>query len=203
MSEKLFNINEDHFLSLSRKKIPLNALYLLEMIKLEKEPDDESYMPMLQWLQRKGYIDNKQKMTQYGEELYNSLFIEGEKIVAKRTKKEKNTLFDKWWEEIYPATNDFEIEGKHFPGSQKKNVKKEECERLFIVLCNSFRGEDIILATKYHIDMAKRISSKKGENQLTYITNSERYLRERYFEPYIEKAKNYKPKSEGTNDTFI
>lgn len=198
---ELFNLPTAHFQSLISQKIPLDCIYLLEMINNGENIDSEEFLSFLQRLQRKGYIDVHLKMTKYGEELYKSLF---EEIVAVKVKKavEKNDDFEKWWS-IYPATNDFEINGKHFQGSQKKNIRKDECKKLFTILCNSFKAEDIIVATEYHINTAKEISYKKRENQLTYITNSERYLRERYFEAYIEKAKNYKPKPETTNDTFI
>lgn len=197
MSEnKLFNINEGHFLSLCRKKIPLNSIYLLEMIKQGKEPEDDVYMANLQWLQRKGYIDNKQQITKYGEELYNSLFLEGEQIIAKRTKRERNTLFEQWWE-CFPSSDGFEINGRVFKGTRKLTQKKADCERLFNVLINSqFTGEQIIEATKTHISNLKESSYKTRRNAITYLMNSERYLNEKTFEAFIGKEREEEPKSD-------
>lgn len=184
---KLFNINEGHFLSLCKKKIPLASIYLLEMIKQGKEPEDDSYMANLQWLQRKGYIDNKQKITEYGEELYKNLFIEEATVEVKKTKKEKNNLFERWWS-AFPSSDGFEINGKIFKGTRKLTQKKGDCERLFNVLINSqFTGEQIIQATKVHVGNLIENSFKSRRNALTYLPNSERYLREKLFEPFIGK----------------
>lgn len=195
MSEnKLFNINEGHFLSLCKKKIPLNSIYLLEMIKQGKEPEDDSYMANLQWLQRKGYIDNKQQITQYGQELYDSLFIEGEQIVAKRTKKEKNSLFEIWWG-IFPSSDGFETNGRLFKGTRKLTQKKADCEKLFNVLINSqFTGEQIIQATRVHIGNLIENSFKSRRNALTYLPNSYRYLNEKLFEPFLNKEQEEESK---------
>lgn len=191
--QELFSLSTGNFQSLLKQKIPLDCIYLLEMINNGEETDSEEFLPFLQRLQRKGYIDVHLKMTKHGEELYKSLFEE--KVYVKPKKAEKNSDFERWWA-IYPATNDFEINNKHFQGSQKKNIKKDQCATLFNILCNSFTAEDIIRATEYHIFTAKQISYKKGENQLTYIPNSERYLREKYFEGYIDKYKKLGKKQE-------
>lgn len=184
---KLFNFTENHFLSLIKQKIPLDCIFLLELIILEENIDSEEYLPFIQRLQRKGYIDGKQKPTEYGAALYKSLF---EEVVAVKPKTivQKNDLFEKWWE-TYPATNDFTINGRHFQGSQTKRIQKDECRKMFAIMCNSFKGEDIIAATAYHINNAKEVSFKRKDNQLTYVTNSLRYLREKYFEPFISKVK--------------
>lgn len=190
---KLFNFTEGHFDSLLKQKIPLECIFLLEMLVNERDVDNEPYLSYLQRLQRKGYIDGKQQLTEYGKALYKSLF---EDVVAVKPKRavEKNDLFEKWWE-TYPATNDFEINGRHFQGSQVKRVQKAECQKMFNVLSNSYKPEDIIDATAYHIKNAKEVSFKKRENQLTYVTNSLRYLTQKYFEPFIGKLKKEeKPK---------
>jgi hypothetical protein len=184
---ELFNLSTAHFHSLLKQKLPLDCIYLLEMINNGEEIDSEEFLPLLQRLQRKGYISAHLKMTEYGNKLYNSLFEEIVFIKPKQTIA-KNDKFSDWWT-IFPATNDFEINGKHFQGSQKKNIKREECHNIFNILCNSFSPDDIIAGTNYHIQTAKEISFKKKENQLTYIPNSLRYLKEKYFEGYIEKAK--------------
>lgn len=132
------------------------------------------------------------KITPAGEEILRIQEYDDWKEVAIETFAAMSQ-FDQWWT-IYPATNDFEINGRHFKGSQKKNVNKGQCKEIFdrYVKLKLFLAEDIIRATEYHINLAKELSLKKGENQLTYITNSERYLREKYFEPYIEKSKKKK-----------
>lgn len=101
----------------------------------------------------------------------------------------KSNKFEDWWK-IYPATDGFTLDGRKFDGSQSKRIKKDVCKKTFNKLINSgVDADDIINATKYHIEQAKRQSLKKGSSQLSYIPNSERYLRESLFEPFIEQSK--------------
>lgn len=188
---KLFNFSEKHFQILCKLKLPVDCIFLLEMIKNEEDVSNEEYLPILQRLQRKGYIDVKGILTSYGNALYNSMWedVTEEIIVTKRRIRVEGDKFEQWWD-VYPATNDFEMNGKHFQGTQKKNTGKEEARKLFEAVTLSIPPDDVIKATEYHINMAKEISFKKKENQLTYIPNACRYLREKYFEPYISKFKN-------------
>lgn len=198
---KLFNFTENHFLSLLKQKIPLDCIFLLEMLINKEDVDSEEFLPFLQRLQRKGYIDVKGELTEYGKGLYDSMSEEAVLVKVKK-KVEKNDDFERWWD-VYPATNDFMIHNRHFQGSQKKNIKKDDCKRIFTALCNTYKAEEIIKATEYHIYMAKEISFKKKDNQLTFIPNSERYLREKYFEAYIEKYKNSGKKTAMTDNNDL
>lgn len=163
-------------------------MYLLEQLIEGNDIsalDDLSSLSAIATLQRKGYLDIKLNVTDAGHKLYGSLKKEIE--VVKRVKI-KDDKFEEWWE-TYPATDDFEYKGKKFSGTQSKKVKKEECVVLFNKLVHGGLDADkIISATKYHFDNAKSLSLRKGTNQLSYIANSERYLREKMFEPFIGKV---------------
>lgn len=184
------DISQGHFQNLNKAGLTLNSIYLLEQIINQADIsglDDRHSLSALQTLQRKGYVDIKMQVSQTGLELYQSL--DTEILVTKKIKKQDDK-FEEWWN-VYPATDDFEINGRHFKGSQKKNIKKDECLVLFNKLINSgFTPDDIINATKYNIDNAKNLSLRKGTNQLSFITNSERYLREKCFEPFISKVQS-------------
>lgn len=185
---RIFNIDDGNIRQLIRGKIPLECAYVLEVLNAGGDVGEECNK-FLQYLQRKGYITHKGEVTKYGKALYEGLFqkLETENAPpAKKALKKDDGDFEKWWE-IYPPTNHFEHKGKTFEGTQKKNVKKEECKKLFFILTNGeFTAHQVIEATKYHINAAKDLSIKKRDNQLNYVPNSERYLRERYFEPYIK-----------------
>lgn len=184
------DISQGHFQNLNKAGLTLNSIYLLEQIINQVDIsglDDRHSLSALQTLQRKGYVDIKMEVTQTGLELYQSL---GTEILVTKKIKKQDDKFEEWWN-IYPSTDDFEINGRHFKGSQKKNIKKDECLVLFNKLINSgFTADDIIRATKYNIDNAKSLSLRKGTNQLSFITNSERYLREKCFEPFILKVQS-------------
>lgn len=176
-------------------------MYLLEQL-IEKEDvsalDDIASLSAIATLQRKGYVNTKLEVTDAGNKLYLSL---SEHIEVIKREKIKDDKFEEWWD-CYPATDAFEYKGKEFKGTQKKNIKKDECKVLFNKLIHSGLDADkIISATKYHIDSAKSLSLRKGTNQLSFVYNSERYLREKMFEPFIGKViKDDTPKS---NETFI
>lgn len=188
---KPFYIDVAHFVRLKKAKIQMEGLYVLHLLMEGIELPPEA-LNSRDWLRRKQYIDDNQAITDWGKELYASLTGEVTDVLKKAVNKakpiggeEKKDSFEAWWN-TYPASNYFEHKGKTFKGTQAKRQKKEECRKLFIVLCNShFRAEDVIRATKFHIDMAKEESVIRRDNQLSFIPNSERYLREKKFEPFI------------------
>lgn len=184
---KIINISHSHFFSLYKERIPLDCIYTLQTIKEGGDIENEAFMPHIQKLQRKGYLDINNKITEYGEEVLSFICKKVENIEILPKKKSEKGKFDEWWE-IFPDSNYFSHGGIDFKGTQNKKLHKEQCRKIFNILSSSlFSADDIIKATKYHINVAMELSVKKRENQLTFIPNSERYLREQYFKPYIER----------------
>lgn len=189
---KPFNIDVAHFVRLKKVKIQFEALYVLHLI-VNNVPLPPEALNSKDWLRRKGYITDNLDVTVYGKELHASLTgnVTTElrnAVNAAKVSKEKDIQqdsFDKWWA-VFPASSYFEWKGKTFKGTRTLKTGKENCRKLFTVLCNShFRAEDIIRATKYHMDAKREESVVKRINQIDFVANSERYLRERMFEPFI------------------
>jgi len=160
-----------------------DAISILQFIKEEEELDAEHIKTnsILSLLNRKELI-HEGKLTLLGQELLNSLEVE-ELVSIKKIKVDK---FDEWWS-CYPATDGFTMDGKIFMGTQSKRVKKDACKILFRKIVNEgFSEENIIQATKFHMEQAKKLSFKRGVSQLSFIGNSYRYLNEKMFEPYID-----------------
>lgn len=163
-----------------------DAISLLLFLKEGEELDEEhpKTKAILNLLERKQLI-GEGGLTLLGEEILANL---GEEKVIPKLK--KTEFFEEWWK-VYPATDSFVWEGRTFSGTQSKRVKKELCKQHFNKQVNEgILAQDIIEATKYHIEQAKKLSLKKGDSQLSYIANSERYIRERMYEPYIEMCKS-------------
>lgn len=187
------NITLEKYIKVLDAGYSLDILYLLKLLKEGVNISKEILHPKIgaihQMLLRKALATEENKITVDGEDLLAYLEEDGEKVkeIVKRVKAEG---FDKWWT-TYPATNMFLYKGKTFPGTQSKRIKKDDCKKLFQKIVNEgIPSEDIIGATEYHFQVAKDLSWKEGKNQISYIGNSERYLREKMFEPFIELYKN-------------
>jgi len=180
-------ISVENYLKLLDEGYSLDILYILQQIKDGIDISDEILHPKFgltyQFIQRKELISDG-VLTLKGEEVLSYIDNKPKKVKTKSTEE-----FILWWN-TYPSTNMFVYNNKTFPGVQSKKIKKEDCKRLFNKLLNEkYSAEDIIKATEYHFKTAKELSFKTGKNELSYIPNSERYLREKMFEPYISLYK--------------
>ena len=162
-----------------------DVISFLLFLKQGEQLDEGHYKTkaLLSLMERKELIIEG-TITVKGEELLNNIEQLGE--ISKIAKVNK---FDEWWS-VYPATDSFTMDGRKFEGTQSKRIKKDVCKKAFNKLINSgLEADDIINATKYHIEQAKKQSLKKGTSQLSYIGNSARYLAEEMFRPFIELSK--------------
>lgn len=103
--------------------------------------------------------------------------------------------FEEWWS-IYPSSNNFTFRSIPFIGTQSKKIKKDDCFDVFCKLTLKFNPDVIIAATSNHVEIAKIESYNKGVNQITFIPNSYRYLKEELFIPFIKES------GEEENKTF-
>lgn len=191
------NITLEKYIKVLNAGFSLDILYLLKLIKDKVDITDAILLPKIgavnQMLLRKQLITEDNQITMSGDELLS--YIEDDENPKELVKKLKTNDFDKWWV-TYPATNMFIYKNKTFKGTQSKRVKKLECKQLFNKYINEgFTADDIINATEYHFQMAKDLSFKKGENQVSFIANSYRYLNEKMFVPFIELYKKQTNKS--------
>lgn len=191
------NITLEKYIKVLNAGFSLDILYLLKLIKDKVDITDAILLPKIgainQMLLRKQLITEDNQVTMSGDELLS--YIEDDENPKELVKRLKTNDFDKWWV-TYPATNMFIYKNKIFKGTQSKRVKKLECKQLFNKYINEgFTADDIINATEYHFQMAKDLSFKKGENQVSFIANSYRYLNEKMFVPFIELYKKQTNKS--------
>lgn len=197
-------MNYQKIIAVIQTDLDLGSYLVLELMRNNNsyQGDNYSINAFMKTLLIKGYV-SQNKITDKGLDLLHSVdVIIGEAIPKVPSLKKSKDKFDEWWS-VYPATNNFEYKGMKFTGAQTKRIKKEDCKKLFnklVVL--GLDADDIINATKYHIERVKELSYKdfKKANGLTFVANSERYLREKLFEPYIEMAK--KPITETLTNTF-
>lgn len=199
--KKLFNIKEEHMISLAKAKIPLESIYILGLIKAGKDVPEEMGK-FQQYLVRKAYVDMKGVITEYGIKLYESLFKSPKTIIKTKKQVVKNDDFEKWWL-CFPSTDHFTINGRTFQGTRSMKVGKEKCKQYFTVIINEgILGEDVIRSTEWLIKSAMEKSLRVGQNQVSYIPATERFLRERKFQPFIELSKKKREEIKAS-DTYI
>lgn len=205
----LFSFGINKFKSIVELGLDLNTAYMLGWYKLGLNTD-WSAPKMKAWEQtlvRKGLITDQGFITEEGRRVYDIIHSQGEGEVKeyKKEKKEKKvrveTDFDRWWN-TYPATDNFVYKGKIFKGSQSKKIKKELCIAKFkeIIGEGKYTADDIIRATENHLQIAKEESYRRNDNKLSFIANSERYLRERMWEGYVGAVVKETPKTTGGID---
>ena len=172
--------------ALKKENMNLTHLWLLT----KAEAGDLVPLPELKALERRVFILSNE-ITETGKEFLTSLL--SNKTIDKKSKDEINEAFDKWWgvkrgEGVFPASDNFIHKGRSFQGIRNLKTKKEDCKAEFrkIVLSGEYTTEEILQGTTNHINVAKEESFKKKENKLSFITNSERYLRLRAFSPFIK-----------------
>lgn len=182
-------------------RIDLSVYWGMLKIKNEGELNNQ-HKHIFSALKRKMWIDDNLKLNIAGldvlrqlEELEkNPKELKSDKI-KENFKEEIKEKFEEWWN-VYPSTNNFTYRSTHFTGIQSKRIKKEDCFDLFYKLTLKFEPDLIIRATANHIEIAKLESYNKGQNQITFIPNSLRYLREEIFLPFIKEF------GEDDNKTF-
>ncbi len=192
-------MTKEQFEQLTTEGHDLNILYLLSLTSKDLKAFTSSKVRA--WIQtcvRKQLLSDNLEVTISGKQLLDSYTGESQKSIHE-TQNEIDDAFERWWE-IYPPTDYFSYKGKDFPGTQAKKVyKTKACKPLFKKIVNEgkYTAEDILRATEFHITTAKEQSIKENKNCLSFIPNSERYLRIQSFAPFVElsKKKFAKPQS--------
>lgn len=184
-------ISEDISLDLYLYSLKINRSHLIVLRYFVEET--QHFLPkhkMLRELESYGYIWENE-ITPKGLLLWSEVISWTGKFEHKeqqpKKKKEYSKEFLEFWAE-FPSTNSFD----GFPGVRKLKVNQEKCAAEYDRLLKYIRHEDMIKALKYHVELTKELSRKEGRNKMDYFVNSLRYLKEKYFEPFIGQVKQEK-----------
>lgn len=191
----IFNITREGFKEIQRSQLTLDQIFYMESLKygidLKGIVNGDKLISWRQSLIRKGLIDDSEEITISGDLL---LGLVGSGLPFKGAMEERESKvasdFDIWWRK-YPATDQFTIRGKLFPGKRSLRLQKENCRTLFekIVNTGEFSGEDIIRATEFEIEAKKKASIKENQNNLAFLKNTHTYLNQKAFEGFVELSK--------------
>jgi hypothetical protein len=147
-----------------------------------------------QTLLRKGYISEKNTITEQGLELLKIISEDKPVLISKAVEKivdKKEDDFERWWKE-FPANDIFVHQGVKFNGSRSLRSDKPKCKIYFsrILAEGEYTCDDLIRALRYEVKLKKELSLKSKENKLSYLSASSAYLNQRKFEAFIEISKN-------------
>lgn len=188
----LFRFSDESINTIFNEGLDINLIFMLEIIARDQMSsavfNHRAHKNWIQTLIRKQFLTGAGTISTKGAALLSEL---GAAVPGLSTYRPVADLFNVWWNS-YPPTATFTHKGASFTSSQVKRIKKTLCRSHWdaILLEGEYTAEQIVQGTVNHIAMAIDESVKNKENRVQFIFNSERYIRERCFAPYIEKAES-------------
>lgn len=188
---QLIDINESQIKALSKIGMSLTHYWLLHLLY---HADTVVYIPQIRerkLLEDRGLI-NKSGILQAGRLLYEQ--IRDTKLETPQTGKKKDTEvtenhFEEFWS-AYPASANFSIKGMQFTSSRALRSNKQVCKMLYdsAIAQGEVTEEQIIAATKYMTEEAKKESFESGLNKLQFLPGVEVFLRQQRYLAFVEIA---------------
>lgn len=172
----------------------MDVLFLLAVSasgeKLDKPTAKEANI--IASLTRKMFVDKDFKITEEGKKIL--AFLDTVESLQMTKKIVKDEIFDRWWN-AYPATDQWEHNGKVFTGERGLRVKKDECRTKFHEILNEgeYTVDQLIAAVEYEVTMKKTKSLETGENRMGFMQLTTTYVNQRTFENFVELAKKGVP----------
>lgn len=200
-------LNVGHFEELINKGYNLDVIFILKLLSETDEayPSGAKFNSLIQTMQRKGLLSDKEEITKEGGKLLGFLSSKEEHPKIPRKKKiVVDDAFKQWWQ-AYPSTDTFEYKGKKFKGTRALRVKKDDCKAKIdkILAMGEYTIEEMVKALKLEISQKAENSIKTGQNKMSYFQNSLTYLNQYTYEAYIELIRaGHKPVEEERKQEF-
>lgn len=140
-------------------------------------------------LEKFGFIYDEQ-ITEKGKDL----FIQAENWdgiytpTKKKVQKEYSEEFLVFWEN-FPPTDNFSINGNHFAGVRTLRKNKDQVYTKYQQITKHISPIELLNALQYEVEFRKHDSLKKNQNQLTYMSGVDIWLKNRKFEVFLGKGK--------------
>lgn len=187
----LFHFSTENLFTIITAELDLNLLFALEAEALGVVTSAIPVSKLAAWRQtliRKQFLTREGKISTKGAALLAQL---GATVPGLSTYRPTVDLFEIWWN-TYPPNATFTHKGVTFTSSQVKRIKKTLCREHWneLLLEGEYTAEQIIKGTSNHIALAMDESVKSKENKIQFVFNSERYIRERCFAPYIKNTES-------------
>lgn len=187
----LFHFSTEALSIIITAELDMNLLFTLEAEAIGTVTSAIPVSKLAAWRQtliRKQFLTGAGTISTKGAALLAQL---GAAVPGLSTYRPVVDLFDIWWSS-YPPTAAFTHKGTTFTSTQVKRIMKTKCREHWdtILLEGEYTADQIVQGTRNHIAMAMDESVKEKRNNVHYIFNSERYIRERCFAAYIENQES-------------
>lgn len=185
-------MNIPNFYELLNQGYSLDQIYLLLEMKrgVSGFPVSPRVRMIIQFLIRKGLCTEEFTVTMAGEEVIKMMLAKEAVTLVKRSRDEAASYYARWLK-AFPVSDGFSYRGKTFPKTRVLRRNTEKCRELFHKLMREgeYTCDDLCRAIIAE-SLAKMDNSiRQGENKMSYITNSESYLRQRIFEGFMEDGR--------------
>lgn len=189
----LTNINENQIKALSKAGLNLNHFYVLDLLNASREsyPDAIQTLPTIKdvnLLMNRFLIDTK-GITEQGKKFYKEIAAIKDGEIQGTKKKIKEVVENKFLElwDIFPGSANFSYRGMEFRSSRVLKSNKQVCQMLYnsAVIQGIATEDQIISATKFMIEEAKKESFDTGVNKLQFLSSLEVYLRQGKYMGFI------------------
>lgn len=106
----------------------------------------------------------------------------------KKVKKEYSQDFLTFWDN-YPATDSFTLDGEDFQGLRTLRKNKDQTYTKYQQVTKHVNPQELLEALLYEVEFRKHDSLKKRQNQLTFMSGVDIWLKNRKFEMFLGKGK--------------
>lgn len=184
----------------SNKTVSLDCYYLLELVNQKK---DITLLTGKVWedikiLQDLTWIDENYHITLLGKEELENIYKKDKNLRIKKKEIEYSDEYNIFWQ-LFPATDNFTINGSFFTGTRSFKVNKEGCFKKYNECIKKYSPEKILNALKVQVNLFKTESHKRNENRMRYFLNSYTWFNKEAYLPYLDmkiEEKTAKTKSE-------
>lgn len=118
----------------------------------------------------------------------NRLTVLGQAIIEDIigiSSEERELQFKEFWE-TFPKSDEL---APFHPPTRSMKVKEKDCQREYYKLLRTVSHETIMSGLKKQLQHA-RLNSKSGDNRLTFIKNSDNWLKNRDFEIWVDSTQS-------------
>jgi hypothetical protein len=190
-------MNIPNFYEILNRGYSLDQMYLLLSIERGTSgfPDTQRVNSLLQSLVRKGLCTEAFGVTELGREMTALLLSQEAAPPDIRTRRTEGVSFYAQWLKCFPITDGFTWKGRTFPKTRALRKNTEKCRELFarIIREGEYTANDLCNAIIAECLAKMEESVKRGENKMSYVVNSESYLRQRVFEGFVDDGRKLTP----------